>query len=70
MLANLRRFSSAGLGVWNWGIGVSGQGSVLVGDRAEVFKDSGLDVGALIIRIGFWGLPWYSYSRVYPQTLG
>ena len=26
-------------------------------------------VGAVIIRIGFRGVPYYSYSRKYPQTL-
>ena len=27
------------------------------------------NVGALIIRIGFWGVPYYDYSIIYPQTL-
>ena len=37
---------------------------------APLAEDSmSTDVGALVIRIGFWGVPFCSYSIIYPQTL-
>ena len=30
---------------------------------------AGFNVGALIIRIGFGGVPYYTYGILYPQTL-
>ena len=29
----------------------------------------GVAVGALITKMGFWGVPYYSYSIIYPRTL-
>ena len=53
-----------GLGVW---LGLPCKIVASQADDCPECLAAPTNIGALMIRIGFWGVPYYNYSIIYPK---